>query len=228
MTDADKVEQALSRLPIFPLPGAVLLPHALVPLHIFEPRYRKMTRDCIENRGVLALAQISAASLQLGEDPPRVEPVIGVGVLSQVEALPDGRFNIALKGVIRARIVEELHGSEPYRVVRAVALHDDPHAAPGDEEKSQAAAEQLQRLLLALCSARPGPGAKAIAQLMAKAQGPGQLADLIGGALIDGAGPRQMVLEATSVQQRLGRVSEAVAALLARVAPRSEEKQLLN
>ena len=228
MTDAEKVEQALSCLPIFPLPGAVLLPQALVPLHIFEPRYRKMTRDCIENLGVLALAQISPASLQLGEDPPRVEPVIGVGVLSQVEALPDGRFNIAIKGVLRARIVEELHGGEPYRTVRAIVLHDDPRDGPGDEQRSHAAAEQLQRLLLALCSARPGPGAKALAQLMAKAQGPGQLADLIGGALIDGAGPRQLVLEATSVEERLGRVSEAVVALLARVATRGEEKQLLN
>ena len=224
MNVPEKVEQALLRLPIFPLPGAVLLPHALVPLHIFEPRYRKMTRDCLESGGVLALAQISPASLQLGEDPPRVEPVIGVGVLAQVEALPDGRFNLALKGVLRARIVEELHGPEPYRVVRAIALHDDR----GEEQQSQEAAEQLQRLLLALCSARPGAGAKALAQLMAKAQGPGQLADLIGGALVDGAGPRQLVLEATSVQERLGRVSEAVAALLARVAPRGEEKQLLN
>jgi uncharacterized protein len=224
MTDAEKVEQALLRLPIFPLPGAVLLPHALVPLHVFEPRYRKMTRDCIESNGVLALAHLSPASLGLGEEPPRVETVLGVGLLSQVEALPDGRFNIALKGVLRAKIVEELPATEPYRLVRAIALPDE-----GTEGKRcQEAGEQLQRLLLALCSARPGPGAKAVAQLMAKAQGPGQLADLIGGALIDGAGARQRVLEATSVGERLERVGEAVAALLARVAPKAESKALLN
>ena len=184
-----------------------------------------MTRDCVEGSGVLALAQISPASLRLREESPRVATVIGVGLLSQVEALPDGRFNIALKGMLRARIVEELRPGEPYRIVRAIALRDEP----GEEAACHEAKEQLQRLLLALCAARPGPGAKAIAQLMAKAQGPGQLADLIGGALVDGAGPRQLVLEATSVSDRLGRVSEAVAALLARVAPRAEEKgQLLN
>ena len=225
MTDFEKVEQKLSALPIFPLPGAVLLPHALVPLHIFEPRYRKMTRDCIESGGVLALAQIPQSSLHLREDPPRLSQVIGVGLLSQVEALPDGRFNIALKGVLRARIVEELRTGEPYRLVRAVPLHDDP----ADEPLAREASEGLQQLLLALCGARPGPGAKALAGLMARAQGPGQLADLIGGALIDGAGPRQQVLEAVDLRERLRRVSEAVAALLAQVASRGEDKnQLLN
>src|SRR5207237_525249 len=58
MDDAERVRRALTTLPIFPLPGAVLLPHALVPLHIFEPRYRKMTRDCEEGLRVLALANI--------------------------------------------------------------------------------------------------------------------------------------------------------------------------
>ena len=46
MDDAERIRRALPTLPIFPLPGAVLLPHALVPLHIFEPRYRKLTGDC--------------------------------------------------------------------------------------------------------------------------------------------------------------------------------------
>ena len=225
MTDVEKVEQRLSLLPIFPLPGAVLLPHALVPLHIFEERYRKMTRDCIEAGGVLALGQISPASLRLREEPPRVELVVGVGLLSQVKALPDGRFNLALKGVLRARIVEELRSDEPYRLVRAVPLHE----APAEEPLLREGSLGLQQLLLALCAARPGPGARALAQLMAKAQGPGQLADLIGDALINGAGPRQQVLEAVSVPDRLRQVSEAVAALLAQVGSRGvDHGQLLN
>ena len=58
MDDAERVRRALPRLPIFPLPGAVLLPHALVPLHVFEPRYRQMTRDCDAGLRALALANI--------------------------------------------------------------------------------------------------------------------------------------------------------------------------
>src|ERR1700693_3057002 len=101
MDDAERIRRALPTLPIFPLPGAVLLPHALVPLHIFEPRYRKMTKDCEGGLRVLALANIPDDHAA-GERPPRVAPVIGVGLLAKVEPLPDGRFNILLRGVRRA------------------------------------------------------------------------------------------------------------------------------
>src|SRR3954452_17754467 len=121
MDDQARVRGALLRLPIFPLPGAVLLPHALVPLHIFEPRYRKMTRDCDGGLRALALANIPDARAA-GERPPRVLPVIGVGVLARVDPLPDGRFNIVLRGVLRARIEEDLPTREPYRLVRAQVL----------------------------------------------------------------------------------------------------------
>src|SRR5438874_8582937 len=107
MDDAERVRRALTNLPIFPLPGAVLLPHELVPLHIFEPRYRKMTRDCEEGPRVMALANIPDDAAG-AETPPRVLPVMGAGVLARVDKLPDGRFNIVLRGVLRARIANEL------------------------------------------------------------------------------------------------------------------------
>jgi len=105
MDEAERIRKASSSLPIFPLPGAVLLPHALVPLHIFEPRYRKMIRDCEAGSRVLALANI-ASSEAAAERPPKVLPAIGVGVLARTEPLADGRFNIVLRGVSRARIAE--------------------------------------------------------------------------------------------------------------------------
>src|SRR5918911_5271031 len=121
MDDAERVQRALRALPIFPLPGAVLLPHALVPLHIFEPRYRKMTRDCDQGLRALALANIPD-DRAARENPPRVLPVVGVGALARVESLPDGRFNIVLRGVQRATIEQELPTGEPYRLVRATPL----------------------------------------------------------------------------------------------------------
>src|SRR5438132_7528499 len=107
MDDSERLRRALPHLPIFPLPGAVLLPHSLVPLHIFEPRYRKMTRDCEEGLRVLALANVPDDAAA-AERPPRVLPVIGVGILARVERLDDGRFNVVLRGALRARIAEEL------------------------------------------------------------------------------------------------------------------------
>src|SRR2546425_4590626 len=78
MDDAETIRRALPALPIFPLPGAVLLPHAMVPLHIFEPRYRKMTQDCDAGLRVLALANIPD-DRAAAERPPRVLPAIGIG-----------------------------------------------------------------------------------------------------------------------------------------------------
>src|SRR3982751_3969172 len=104
MDDAERVRRALPGLPIFPLPGAVLLPHAQVPLHVFEPRYRKMTRDCDDGLKVMALANIPDEDAA-GAKPPRVLPVMGAGVLARVDRLPDGRFNIVLRGVARLRML---------------------------------------------------------------------------------------------------------------------------
>jgi uncharacterized protein len=209
MEDAERVERELQRLPIFPLPGAVLLPYGLVPLHIFEPRYRKMIRDCARGSGVLALANL--AEPRRGERP-RVLPVIGAGVLARVEPLPDGRSNIVLRGALRARIVEELDEGEPYRIVRAEPLRD--LATPADAQR----AESLRRLALALCAIRPGTTWAAVAQMAARARDPGQLADAVAGAVIESPSERQTLLEQTSVAHRLARVEAAVAAAIARTA----------
>ena len=209
MDDAERVRRALSRLPIFPLPGAVLLPHALVPLHIFEPRYRKMTRDCAQGQKALALANIPDATAA-AENPPRVVPVIGVGVLVRLDSLPDGRFNIVLRGVLRAHIEAELPTAEPYRMVRATALASSSSpSAPGR-------ADDLKRLVLALSKALRNDETQALAQLAARAADPGDLADIVGGALLANPRERQAVLEAIDVDERLELVAQAAAAALAR------------
>src|SRR3954451_23264124 len=100
MDDSERLRRAVPHLPIFPLPGAVLLPHSLVPLHVFEPRYRKMTRDCQEGLRVMGLANIPDEKAA-AEKPPRVATVVGVGVLARVDPLTGGRFNIVLRGVLR-------------------------------------------------------------------------------------------------------------------------------
>src|SRR5688572_9222401 len=93
-TDDDEPAEllpALERLPMFPLPGLVLLPNTFVPLHIFEPRYRKLTADVLEGGRLMALAY------QLGEEheydgPPPVAPIAGVGEVVMAQRLPDGRY----------------------------------------------------------------------------------------------------------------------------------------
>jgi Lon protease-like protein len=209
MDDAERVRRALPRLPIFPLPGAVLLPHALVPLHVFEPRYRQMTRDCDAGLRALALANIPD-DRAAGERPPRVLPVIGVGVLARVDRLAEGRFNIVLRGVQRARIEHEHASEEPYRLVRASPLGWRPSAAAGQM------ASDLKRLVLA--AALRNEETQALAQLAARANDPGDLADIVAGALLANPRERQGVLEAVELEPRLQLATQAAAAALARTA----------
>ena len=213
MDDSERIRQALAQMPIFPLPGAVLLPHSLVPLHIFEPRYRKMTRDCEEGLRALALANIPDEEAA-GEKPPRVLPVIGVGVLARVDRLPDGRFYVVLRGAGRARIVEELRSDEPYRLVRAELLQPAPPLSPRIAQM----ADSLKRLVLALSAARRTPELQALVQLAARARDPGDLADVVAGVLLSDARERQAALEAVELLPRLDLVTQVAAAALAQTA----------
>jgi len=108
-------------MPIFPLQGVVLLPHAVLPLHIFEERYRQMVEDALDASGQIAMAVFDGGDWE-GEclgDPP-VKPVVCVGQIAQHEKMHDGRYNVLLQGVCRARIVEEEppEGDRLYRRAR--------------------------------------------------------------------------------------------------------------
>lgn len=114
---------ALDELPVFPLPRTVLFPGALLPLHIFEPRYRAMVKESLASHKAIAVAL-----LREGEGAS-FEPVAGVGVIVDSMSLPDGRYNILLQG--RARVVlEELPFLPPYRRARATLVRPTPQSAP--------------------------------------------------------------------------------------------------
>lgn len=102
----------LLRVPIFPLPGAILFPRAQLPLHIFEPRYRDMVRDAIEGPGRIGMIQ----PLRLDDDNHAPLYDVGcIGELAGIEELEDGRFNIVLLGTNRFRMVRETSEDEAYR-----------------------------------------------------------------------------------------------------------------
>lgn len=105
-----------TRLSIFPLGGALLLPGAYLPLHIFEPRYRALVSDALARDRRIAMIQPLP-----GEDNehPALFDVGCVGKIGQVEALPDGRFNLVLEGVSRFRLLRELEVTTPFRQIQA-------------------------------------------------------------------------------------------------------------
>lgn len=112
------------RVPLFPLPGAILFPRSQIPLHIFEPRYREMVRDAIDGPGRIAMIQPHRI------DDDNKAPLYGVGCVGEivgVEELDDGRFNIVLLGSNRFRLISESEIDAPYRCaeVDITAFNDD-------------------------------------------------------------------------------------------------------
>src|SRR5438874_13661475 len=112
-----------------------------------------MVRDCSRGAGVLGLACIPEGEEGV-TDPmrkPRILPVLGVGVLARIERLPDGRSNIVVRGVLRARVEREHEAAEPYRLVDAMALCDET------AEVDAGRADSLRRVVFALCTAQRTP-----------------------------------------------------------------------
>lgn len=100
------------RVPLFPLPGAILFPRSQLPLHVFEDRYREMVRDAIDGAGRIAMIQPKGPD---DDNRPPLYPVGCVGEIVSVEELDDGRFNIVLLGSNRFRIIAETEIDAGYR-----------------------------------------------------------------------------------------------------------------
>jgi Lon protease-like protein len=126
MSGPELAEEDLEELSIFPLPNVTLFPGALLPLHIFEPRYREMLRDALARRKVVAIARLKPGFERDYEGRPPVFDVCGVGVIEEWSEREDGRFDLALRGVARVRIVQELPPARAFRQVRAERIVERP------------------------------------------------------------------------------------------------------
>jgi uncharacterized protein len=205
--------ETLRRLPLFPLPNAVLFPHALLSLHIFEERYRAMTRDILTGARCLAVGLIAPGSSE-DDERPAVLPIAGVGEVVMAHELPDGRFNLVLRGRARVRIDEELSTDRPYRLVSATELPDLPSTNPSE----LADADQTLRALIGRLAEAIPEGGDLLRQVVAAQESPAELVDGVASALIVDPALRQRLLEMRDVGQRLERVSAEVVAMTARLA----------
>ncbi len=123
-------------IPVFPLPGALLLPRGQMPLNIFEPRYLAMIDDALADRHRL-IGMIQPDSSNPGpETRPNLFKVGCVGRITQLAESGDGRYLIQLTGVSRFRVVEELGVSTPYRQCQVTyePFADDFTPRKGEDE----------------------------------------------------------------------------------------------
>src|SRR5947209_10191385 len=118
-------------LPLFPLPNVVLFPNVFLPLHIFEPRYREMVADALASDRMIGMVLLRPGWERTSHDPHAMPPVYPIGcsgVMTHVERIADGRYNIVLRGVERFRIEREDH-ARSYRRAVVERLVEQPMAA---------------------------------------------------------------------------------------------------
>lgn len=192
------------------LPNATLFPQALLPLHIYEPRYRRMLADALESHRMFIVAMQKPNSKR--ESP---SAVAGLGLIRVAVDNPDGTTHLILQGMTRVEMAETVR-YKPYRVQRIRPLQ----AAPTDSVMIDALLAKVrdlvtERIQLGVpfpfpLSTKPGKKKssssmtiKEIVRYLDKLHDADQVADLVSCALLPGAVERQTILETVDVEPRL-------------------------
>lgn len=195
-------------VPIFPLPDVTFFPHTLMPLHVFEARYRAMVMDALERDRRLAIVRLRPGYEAAYAGKPAVHAVAGVGEIVSFERLATGRYNILVRGDARVRIDSEVPSDTLYRIARARRLDD--------VESAGAAAGVLARIRAScatLLTALDRP-ADLLDTALAEGQPAGAIADRVAAAVLPDADLRQELLETLEVGARITRVAGALEALV--------------
>jgi len=197
-------EEALGSIPVFPLPHVVLFPHAILPLHIFEPRYRRMLADCLATHGAMVVAQILREDSS--EDAPKIARIAGGGIVVEHQPLLDGRSNIVLLGRARLRLdhIDPEDCKHPYRRARATILRDD-EVTIGDADRTALVAAAT---MFATEVKKHDPHFSFRVPAVTDA---GTLADVCAYQLIVDAAARQVVLEELDPRVRVQMVMNQLA-----------------
>lgn len=186
------------QVPIFPLPNVVFFPRTILPLHVFEPRYRRLVNDVLGGDRRFAVFLLKPATEAEPFDSPALFDVGCLGEIIRAEALEDGRFNLLLLGLVRIRI-QEFVTEVPYRVIGARVDPDRDEAEP-EPAARDAFRELVRRYARDVLERDPGP-----------ALDDEPLETLVNSAAANlevGACERQALLQLRSLSKRMSRVSE--------------------
>jgi Lon protease-like protein len=196
-------------VPLFALPNVVLFPHAVLPLHIFEERYKQMTTDVLGGHRQIAMALLKPGWEKDYYGRPEVEPIVCVGTILSHERLSDGRYNFLLQGHSRAKVVREL-SREPYREAKLERLLETDSA----ETDLCDARQRLIEMFANDCYATMNGGGQ-IREMLAREIPTAVVADMLAFRVLtdDQVELKQSLLSESNIKKRVWRTVEAMAAL---------------
>jgi uncharacterized protein len=213
----------LAELSIFPLPNVTLFPGAALPLHVFEPRYRELTREALGGRKIMAVARLQPGFESDYEGRPAVFEVCGVGFIEQHAERPDGRLDILLRGLARVRIVEELPPLKAFRQVRAAVL--------SNSEPDPALVAAWQQKLGSLWEILAPHLPEQVRDLRALTRGAADAsayADRLAAAMVADPDASQQLLAELDPAERLRQLAGRVQELVDALSPRAAGGRALN
>ena len=192
-------QAALAAVPLFPLPNVVLFPQAVLPLHIFEERYKLMVADAVKGARQIAMALLQPGWEKNYHCHPGIDPVVCVGTILSHERLADGRYNLLLQGTTRAKVIRE-STEYPYRLAELRPLIDEPvmEIDLADERRQLALAFEDERLF------RTGIGRR-FHELLNGPVPTATIADLIAFNFLEDINLKQSLLAECNVRSRVSR-----------------------
>ena len=162
---------------LFPLPNVVLFPGVVQALHIFEPRYKQMVEEAIAGDGMIAMAMVKPEQLSTSGDRPALFDTVCIGKIMTHAELEDGRYNLLLAGVRRARILEEVSFESEFRKARVELLEDFEPVESSDD--LIALRQQVVDQFLEMLPSQSHLDRESLDSLLESDVGTGQLVDLI-------------------------------------------------
>jgi Lon protease-like protein len=183
-------------VPVMPLPGALLFPHALLPLYVFEPRYREMLEHALNNHRIFSVALVKP-DRTAWESTADFFHIAGVGLIRACVERDDGTSNLILQGLERVRFTSFAQ-DEPFPMATIEPIESDT--------ETSVETEALAAKVVELYSQIKGDGRalpEKVDRYLSDLSDPEMLADLVAATFINDALRRQRVLEERSVNQRL-------------------------
>ena len=164
------------RVRLFPLPELVVFPHAMQPLHIFEPRYCELLQDALESDRLIAMATLTGGITTASDHAPPIATTVCLGKIISHAEVEDDRHNILLVGIRRAKIIREIDAGRAFRMAE-IDLADDIYPPLGADSRM----ELKRRLLDAFGGIIPVSAniKKNLHELMAGQMGLGPITDIV-------------------------------------------------